>query len=55
MAILPLLDPATTPQQAVEAFGADGLGPIVPVIVVPVFKGLNRKEVRALKPFIPTS
>ena len=55
MAILPLLDRATTPQQAVEAFGADGLGPDVPIIIVPVFKGFTRKEVRALKPFIPTS
>lgn len=55
MSILPLLDPATTPQQAVAAFGADGLAPDVPIVVVPVFKGFTRKEVRAMKPFIPTS
>ena len=54
MAILPLLDPATTPQQAVETFGADALAPDVPIIVVPVFRGFTRKEVRALKPFIPS-
>lgn len=53
MAILPLLDPATTPQQVVDAFGADHLDPDMPIIVVPVFKGWTRKEVRALKAFIP--
>lgn len=54
MDILPSLDPATTPHQAEEASGADYLDPDVPIIVVPVFRGFTRKEVRALKPFIPT-
>lgn len=54
MALVSLHDPLQPVADAIRAAGADGLGPDVPVIAIPLWRGFTRKErSKVALPFIP--
>ena len=56
MGLVGLHDPLQPVADAIHAAGADGLGPDVPIIAIPLWRGFTRKErAKVALPFIPTS